>query len=283
MALYSALIALGLVLVIAGAKGWLPELGLNKGDAGADYATLRILLAVAGFVSVLLWTGWPVAAIYAAFGGFMAPSFVLARRRRRESVERIEAIATWTENVRDTMAASAGLQQALALSARIAPAPIRPEVRALSVRLQHQSTAESLRVFAIEMEHPLTDMVVAALVLASTRHAGSLQEVLNLISQSARETSAMWRQVEASRARTFGQAAMAAWVTAGMMIYVIATRREIVDDAYNGIVGQIALLVVLGMFVFGIYWIYRLAKPIPPKRMFANVERWSELEGRVMQ
>ncbi len=291
LAVMLALAALGAVVTVAGWRGALPELG-SADPAPTDVTgepqhtienpLIRLALALGGFVLALLVTGWIAAAVYAAVGAFLLPTFVLAKRRRRAAVARIEAIATWTESLRDTMAASAGLQQALQTSARVAPAPIRTEVRDLVVRLQHQSVSESLRRFAADVKHPLADMVVASLILATTRHAGSLQNVLGVTAKAARDTAAMWRQVEAGRTRMYSQARMAGWVTAGMMAFLVFTRRELLSP-YDSVVGQIVLFVVLGVFVGGNFWIYRLAKPVDPRRVFANVERWSDLEGRVLQ
>lgn len=283
--------ALGAVVMVAGWRGALPEIGSGH-TAAADVTgeeqhaienpLLRLALALGGFILALLITGWIAAAVYAAVGGFLLPTFILAKRRRRAAIARVEAIATWTESLRDTMAASAGMQQALHTSARVAPAPIRTEVRDLVVRLQHQSVTESLRRFAADVKHPLADMVVASLILATTRHAGSLQNVLGVTAKAARDTAAMWRQVESGRTRMYAQARMAGWITAAMMAFLLLTRRELLAP-YDTVVGQMVLFVVLGVFVGGNYWIYRLAKPVDPRRVFANVERWSDLEGRVLQ
>ncbi len=287
LAVIAAVFALGLLIVAAGGLGRLPNLKPGESSSGTlndelAYPALRLGLALAGFATVFAFTGWLIASVYAAIGGFILPTLVLAKRRRREEIARIEAIAAWIESVRDTMAASAGMQQALQISARVAPAPVRDEVRALASRLQHQSVNEALRRFAADMKHPLSDMVVASLILATSRHAGSLQGVLATTAQSARDTASMWRQVESSRARMFSQARLAGWVTATMMTFMVLFRRETLGP-YDTFIGQIVLTVILGLFVGANYAIYQIAKPPPPKRVFSDIERWSEIEGRVLQ
>ena len=58
------------------------------------------------------------------------------RNRRGEAVGRIEAVAGWSEMLRDTMAGAAGLEQAIVATATVAPLPIRAEVATLAVRLE---------------------------------------------------------------------------------------------------------------------------------------------------
>ncbi len=279
------LFALGVLVVAAGAAGRLPdlsELSSGGGQQEFGYPAASLALGLVGFIAMFLFTGWIVVGVYGAIGGLLLPTLVMAKRRRREEIARIEAIASWIESVRDTMAASAGMQQALQVSARVAPAPIRDEVRAMASRLQHQSTNEVLRRFAGDLKHPLSDMVVASLILASTRHAGSLRTVLAGTAKTARETAAMWREVEASRARIFAQARMAGWVTALMMGFMVAANRELLA-VYDTFTGQVVLTVILGIFVAANYAMYRIAKPPAARRVFDDIERWSDIEGRVLQ
>ena len=60
-------------------------------------------------------------------------------------VARVEAIAGWAEMLRDTIAAAAGLEQAIAATAPLAPPPIRDEVVMLAARLERErlSTASA--------------------------------------------------------------------------------------------------------------------------------------------
>ena len=58
------------------------------------------------------------------------------RAERDRLMRRSEAVASWAEMLRDTIAAHAGLQEAIAVTARVAPAPIRTEVQTLAVRAE---------------------------------------------------------------------------------------------------------------------------------------------------
>jgi uncharacterized membrane protein YgcG len=64
-------------------------------------------------------------------------------------VRRIEGIASWTEQLRDTLAAAAGLEQAILATAPIAPDPVREQVTGLAARIhQGQRLPDALRAFA---------------------------------------------------------------------------------------------------------------------------------------
>lgn len=261
----------------AAAAGLLPEpqkkVKADDNDSDVESLAVRVVLAVLATVVTFVLTGWPVAMMYAALGGFFLPTFAMAKKKRREAVERVEAIATWTESLRDTMAASAGLQEALRTSARVAPAPIRTEVRDLALRLQHQTTASALRHFASDMRHPLADLVVASLVLAASRHGGSLQSVLLMTAKAARDSAAMLRHVEAGRARIYSQARLAGWVSFLMIAFLIVTQRDFVQP-FDTFLGQIVLLFVGGAFFGAGVAVYRMSRPTDPHRVFEDIEAW---------
>lgn len=274
VAIWTMVAVSGGLLILAGWRGLLPRLDERSGTTGRlDYLPLRLTLAALGTVGPFLATGWPVAALYCGLGGFFLPTLAASKRRRREAVERVEAIATWVESLRDTMAASAGIQEAIRASARVAPAPVREEVRTLSLRLQHQSVSRALRQFAVDMAHPLTDMVVASLILATSRQAGSLQQTLAVTATGARDSAAMWRQVEGRRARTYSQARLAGWGSAAMIVLMVASQRSTLTP-YDSSAGQFVLLFIGGIFFASAVAIYRLSQPTQPRRLFEGIEKW---------
>lgn len=266
----------GLLVVMAGACGALPHrIERGTGAGGPDRPGMRIGLTLGGFFLVLVITGWPIAALFCGAAGWSLPTLAEARRKRQSAVDRVEAIAAWAETLRDTMAASAGIQEALRTSAKVAPAPIRAEVTDMALRLQHESVVSSLRRFAADMNHPLADTLVASLILATSRHGGSLQGVLAMAAKNARDSASMWRHIEGSRSKTYAQSRMAGWVSAITIVLVVLGRRSFVEP-FDSAFGQIVLGVVcLAFFASGVA-LYQLAKPLPAKRMFQGIERWAE-------
>ena len=62
----------------------------------------------------------------ASLAAWAAPSVLGRDQDAAGSVARIEAVAGWTEMLRDTTSAAAGLEQAIAATAPLAPEAIRP-------------------------------------------------------------------------------------------------------------------------------------------------------------
>ena len=91
--------------------------------------------AVAVAALVVFATRWPVAGLVAGLAAFGLPS-LLGQTASSRSTAKVEAIATWTELLRDTLAAAAGLSQAIMATAEIAPGAIHARRR--SVRAHRQ-------------------------------------------------------------------------------------------------------------------------------------------------
>ncbi|MGA2284632.1 MAG: pilus assembly protein TadB, partial [Candidatus Dormibacteria bacterium] len=120
--LCGTIVGLGLVVIVAGLRGVeLPRPVRSVGRPRAERATLRLGLAVGAAVLVGAATGWPVGALWAGLAGWGAPGLLAAGTKGRgEAVGRIEAVAGWSEMLRDTMAGAAGLEQAIAATAAVA-------------------------------------------------------------------------------------------------------------------------------------------------------------------
>lgn len=263
----------GALVFAAAATGYIepPKPKAAKGGSAIDNLPQRLLFALGGMFGVALFTGWPVGAFFALIGGFLLPTFAAAKKKRRESIERVEAIASWVESLRDTMAASAGIQQAIKSSAQNPPRAIRTEVKDLALRLQHQTTEDSLRRFAGDLRHPASDLVVSALLLASSRRAGSLQEVLRSTARSARDSASMLRHVEAGRTRVYSQARTVGWATAALLVFLVGAKRDYVRP-FDSFDGQLVIGLVCLLFLGSGTWIYRLGKPVDPHRVFDNID-----------
>jgi len=268
--LAAVLAAVGVLLVAAGWFGVLPTVNADKaktiGETGA-----RILGAAGGAIALFALSGWPVLAVFGGIGGWFAITLKNAKRERRAGIERVDAIATWVETIRDNISGAAGLQQALRNSGAHAPEPIRNEVRDLVLRLQHEALVPSLRKFAADVAHPTSDMAVGCLILAASRSAGSLASVLANTAQAARDSAAMMRQIEAGRVASQSQAKMVGGISGAMTLYMIVSRREFVAP-YDSLVGQIALTIMCAAVAGSVVMLHRLSKPEAHRRVFSGVE-----------
>ena len=277
IALLATMLTGGLFLVVWGFFGpWKPKAVRPVGSVATSPSTklgnllTRYLVAQVVAVVAFFVTGWPVAGLFGFAGGFAWLSVRQESRRKAHELAQITALATWVEGLKDTMSASAGITEALTISARIAPKEIEPEVTLLVERMRRQTTSSALQQFAADVANPAADLIVAALTLAMTKQAGSLQGVLGAIAQNARDIATMLQQVEAGRTEVRTQSKLAVGVIGSVMLGMILLRREALSP-FDTFSGQIVLAVILLVFSISGYLMYRLGKSEPQQRVFSRV------------
>jgi Flp pilus assembly protein TadB len=267
-ALLGAGVGAGVLLVIAGLRGRVPELrGLGQRLARRiDQPMLRLGLAAGAGLLVGVGTGWPVGGLLAAGFAAAAPDLVGGGRARQAAIARIEAVATWAEMLRDTLAGAAGIEQAINATATAAPLPIRPQVLALAGRLERERLVAALEAFADEIADPTCDLVVTALILASRRQARRLGELLGALARAARDDATMRLRVEAGRARVRTSVQVVVAVTLAMAGGLVVANRGYLAP-YGSALGQLVLAAVGGLFAAALWWLARIGRPQPPVRL----------------
>ncbi|MBW3643809.1 MAG: type II secretion system F family protein, partial [Actinobacteria bacterium] len=193
-----------------------------------------------------------------------------ARARRAAAVARIEAIAAWAEQLRDVMAAAAGVQEAIVATGPLAPAPIAAEVRRLveAISTRRERLAPALERFAEELAHPLGDMVVTSLLLASGRQ-GRLGDLLGEVARSARQTATMRLRVEAARARTYVTTRLIVGITVAIAAWLVVFRRPYLAP-FDSAGGQVMLVVIGSVFLGAGVLMHRMAQPSEPARLLGG-------------
>jgi len=218
-----------------------------------------------GLLCVVL-TGWPVAGILGALGFATLPSS-LRRVLPGETSKRTEAVATWTELLRDSLAGSAGLAQAIVVTAASAPVTIRPQVGALATRLSNGVSLEAaLRVFALEVDDPAAEFLVCALLLAATSRAQKLVEVLSSLVDSIREDVSMHLRVDASRASARSSVRTVVLFSLAFL-FTLAVVAHAYLSPFRTHVGQLILGVVGLFYAVGLGLMVRLVRPTPEIRL----------------
>ncbi len=160
----------------------------------------RILGGITVAVLTLAVTRWPVAAV--GLGALVVwwPALFGGTGAEQRQIASLEALVTWTETLRDTIAAHASLEQAIPASAVHAPTLIRPALVRLVGRLRARVPMDqALSAFAAELDDPSADLVIAALMLSATRRGDRLGEVLTGLTTAAREELEMRRKISAGR------------------------------------------------------------------------------------
>jgi tight adherence protein B len=263
-----ALAGIGLWLAIGAIVGWqlLPTRQQIAVKVDRLQQTLtRFGLAALIAVAALVVTGWPVAAAFAAGGTVLAPRLLGGTRARQAAIDKTEAIASWAESVRDTMAAAAGLEEALTATAVAPPAAIAPEVRRLAERLRHQRLTDALAAFGEELDHPSSDLVVAALTIAARMEAVDLGSLLSRLAVSIRDDATMRVKVEVGRQRLRTSAKIILGSVAATVVMLMVLNRSYLD-AYDTALGQAMLAVVGAVFAGGSWLMAKMSDIDLPER-----------------
>ena len=229
----------------------------------------RLLTASAGAVLLGLITGWPVAGLAGAVGGYFLSELISPRAERQAPIERTEAVAEWTEQLRDTMAAAAGLGQAIIATAPLAPAPIRAEVGALAARAGRERLVPLLGELGEALADPTADLVITALSLAAAGEGQDLGEVLSALAVSARDDATMRRYVDASRARTRTAVRIVTTVALASLAGLFVFGRSYLAP-YSTAGGQVVLGIVLACYGVGVAILNHMAVGSAPDRLLAR-------------
>jgi Flp pilus assembly protein TadB len=259
--------------LVVGAGLWLAIDGMTRrvrsssGFAGSWRRRLvggaapgRAAGAVCAAAAVGVWTRWPVAALLAAIAVWALPGVLTGAHTSARSQQRLEAIAVWTESLRGTLQAAAGLEQAIAATASTAPEAIRAEVAALANAIQHGvRLPEALRAFAADLDHPDADRVVAALLLAATGHARRLADQLAALAAAAREQAAARLRIQTEWSTTRTSVRVIIAITVVMAVVMVALNRDFLQPYDTG-GGQLILAVVGAMFGIGFWWLAKLSR-----------------------
>lgn len=246
------------------------EAGVGAGPSGAssthgsDLVSLAIAAAV-GLVGVVV-TGWPVAGPIAGAAAYGLPR-LLRQMSGAASIATLDAIASWTEMLHGTLAASAGLGQAIVATAGLSPAPIREATERLAAQIQAgvEPRAALLR-FADDVGDPCADRVVCALLLAFTERAQRLGDLLAALADSTREEVALRLRVETSRASVrSGVRTVVVFSVAFAALLVLFGGAYLAP--FGSSTGQLVLALVGILYAAGVTLMVVLARPPRPVRL----------------
>lgn len=265
-------LGLGLVLVVLGARGTEPARPRREPREvlATEPLLLQVVLAFAAALAAWVVTGWIVGSVLAAMLALLLPRSWRRAREQDELVERTEAIASWTEMMRDTLAAAAGLEQAIITTAAHAPVPIRDEIGRLARRLgRGERLVPGLQQLAADLANPAADLVVAALVTAAQREARDLVALLTSLARSTRAEAEMRLRVHASRAR-LRTAVRVVVGTLGLFAGGLILFNPRYLEPYQSVTGQLVLLLVAAILTGGYVLMQRMARLHAPERFLTR-------------
>jgi tight adherence protein B len=255
-------VGMGLVLLVAGVRGT----GVPARRLRDAQWQRRALVGLGTGLVILVTTRWIAVAVGLGVLAATWSQLFGAGRSARRGIDRLDALAAWTESLRDMVATGAALPEALPASAVAAGPAIRPQVDTLVDRLQNREPlTDSLMRFADDLEDPGADLVVAALVLNVRAQGRQLRAVLTALARSSRSELEARRRIEADRRAVRRGVQVVVLVTVIMALGLLTLNPSYVAP-YREPTGQVVLAAVVGIFAGGFAWLRRLAEFRPPGR-----------------
>jgi len=228
----------------------------------------RIAAGAAAGVLVLMATRWLTLALMVAvmvvFWGRL-----LHDTRADDERRRIEGIAKWLEDLRDTLRGSAiGAEEALEQVALRPPEAIAAPLRTFAHRRrQGFRTEDALADLADDLAHPTADAAVAAirLVIGGSSSAGRLYGTVNALSAAARDEVTARERID--RTRAVYQSSMKRLVIIGALLvgYLQFAGGDLLQP-YDSAAGQLVLLLPLSMWLGCVLWLRSLCRYELPQR-----------------
>jgi tight adherence protein B len=273
-ALLGFVCASSVIIAVLAWRGFALPAWASPGRVGAPrLVTVQVLGPVLVALVVLIVTRWPVAAAIAGLGAAVLPRVFAGRAARRARLARIEALATWAEQLRDTLAGAAGLEETIQATVRVAPLPLRSELARLARRLDRNKLVSSLRAFADELADPLADLIVSALILGAEKEVKDLGALLGALADTARDEAAMHLRVDAGRARTRSAVQIITVFTVVFATGMVALNRRYLAP-FDSLTGQGMLLLVGGCFAAAFWTMDRMSRaPETDRVLVADLEK----------
>ncbi|MFC9688408.1 type II secretion system F family protein [Kribbella sp. NPDC056951] len=243
-----------------------PSMFRRGGNADSRKNLIRFGVGVGVGLVVLAVTRWLVLAAALGLLAALADRFFGGTGEERRAIERLEALATWTEALRDTIAGAVGLEQAIPATAVNAAPAIKPGLNLLVDRLRiREPLPSALMRFADDLDDPSADLIVAALVLNARLRGPGLREVLSALADSAREELDVRRKVAAERRSTRRSVQVVVAITLLVAAALVLFNPAYVAP-YTSFIGQFVLFIVIALYAVGLVWLRRLAKIEVPER-----------------
>jgi hypothetical protein len=250
-------------------QGPAPSAALSRYGAGMRARLPRLALAGFSGVAVGLVTGWPVGVLLTGVAVYGVPE-LFGRTSGSVSITKIEAIATWTEMLQGTLAASAGLSQAIMATSALSPMVIRDATMRLSARLgSGMHPRDALIQYADDLDDPCADRVVCALVLAASARAQRLGELLAALADSTREEVALRLRIETSRASVRSSVRTVLVFSVAFAAGLTLLGHRYLAPFGTG-TGQVVLLLVGALYATGLTLMVLLARPPAPMRLIGH-------------
>lgn len=227
-----------------------------------------IAAALVAFVA-LLATGW---LLLGAAAGLLTLLWgrLLHDDRADEERARVEGIAKWLEDLRDTLRGSAmGAEAALEQVAQRPPHAIDGPLHAFEHRRrQGFRTEDALADLADELAHPTSDAAIAAirLVVGGSSSAGRLHGTVDALAVAARDEVTARERIDRTRA-VYQQSMQRLVVIGALLVGYLRVAGGDLLEPYGTATGQVVLALPLAMWAGCVMWLRSLCRYELPRRV----------------
>jgi tight adherence protein B len=181
----------------------------------------------------------------------------------------VEAIASWTESLRDTISAAAGLEQAIIATENHCPRVINEPVQRLVASLRYGTLEDALRRFADDIAHPSCDFVVAALITASTHHSRDVAQLLTHLAECSRSECELYLRIWVSRARTRTSVRIITGTILCFVLGLLLFNMNYLRPFFSR-EGSLVFFVIAVCFGSSLYWMSHIARVEIPGRLLTS-------------
>lgn len=262
-----ALLAIGLIGIARLARGLslLPESVTKLARSDVSRRTLHeqraLLTAAVVFAAVVLVSRSFVLAVIAGAAVVLWPLIVGGGKAERAALAKLDALAQWTESLRDLAQKGAGLESVIPKTIPTAADVLAPSLRHLSFRLSVRvPLPEALSLFADEVDDAGADLVVAALALSARQRKGQLSRVLSALSSALRDELEARTRIMRERNVVRQEAAQVAGLSA-VLVFLATLFAAPTLPGSASTAAEVLPFVLAGAFFFVFSRVRKLAEP----------------------
>ena len=227
-------------------------------------------VAAAAFVVTLLASRNYVLAVISGAAVVLWPLVAGGGRAERAELAKLEALAQWTESLRDLAQKGAGLESVIPKTSATASDVLAAPLRQLSFRLSVRvPLPQALSMFADEVDHASADLVVGALALAARQRKGRLSRVLSALSASLRDELAQRTKIMRDRNVIRREAAQVAGLSAALVVAASFFAPPSLPSSASTAAELFPLVLAIG-FVFVFSRVRKLAEPAKEPRFLSS-------------
>jgi tight adherence protein B len=235
----------------------LDSLSLDRSQLPGYLRIWGISLIVA-FVGVAFILGMPPLALAAVYLVYVAPRIILEFMIRRRRAQLRDQMVTATIALANTSRAGLSLAQGLETVGNETSEPLAAELRRIVREYKHgRPLPESLRAAKDRLNIDSFTLFAAA-ILVSLERGGRITEALERISHSLQELQRIERKLEVDTA----SGKKVVYILTGFPLFFLGlsyvTNPEGTSTVFQSLIGQVILLVVIGLAYFSFRWSQRI-------------------------